>query len=821
MRCFHDSLKTTNPIIHKYEIPETKSPVVYLDILVDDEYDNEAENTPDIVAVHEDGLVQILSGDASSRKLVTSVSGNQPSQILMASVLSAQDESERSMKGREDLLTNLQNHPSSGQASRSLLLLVLRHSSYSGEGSGNVVVKCFGLPHHKNSAPNLFQRPNTLNELTNYTLPESEKWSDKDRLSIGYHKATSMLYVSCTESFTSYVSIFSLPRIVSRFENSQGLFYSFQRLSQSTLLAASMQGVIAYDLRYMTTQHQLPEAQVLSSLKLIRDKGSSAASIQFVTYFPTLNSVIAIVAQSLVSFEVVKATTKLVDAIGQGLSRRQPLEKWQTNSENAISETFYGHSDAPDRTSWPSDQLLLDNLIQAKDVDGFENLMAAALCRSCSDQSTTKVVSGLQLPIGYDAIDTSKIDFLINRIFAKHPLDPTAPGYQSEDLRKVSITFLPPRLTRWLIQESHLTSASVRKAIYSTNTQTTFPGLVSDAFLEHDPSLKWLKRYLRESPVLDTVEILHVISHLLGLVKANLHDSHASDGLLIQTIEGTNLNKANDQMDLNLGEVDIQTSPSNHALHVTCRSDASTALKVALRRSDSHSLTNLTTLLRKQFSNNQVIDLVQYLREQLFLGGYTSHFRHQAASGLPSPVTSTISQEDVTDEEPCIDLLTAIRLLSCCLDYLGPLSFVGTQSKTSFAEQIIHQLRDEVSAALGGIEEAKYLQGLLLEVLRYGESVSGSVKRKRSTGGHLPPKLKPEHQRPGSIVTLYATPAEDQGDRSMLAASLPLSLEEDELVTRLKVRKGGGQVSQRSSREKAYLARRKGIGKYSFERLVL
>lgn len=138
-------------------------------------------------------------------------------------------------------------------------------------------------------------------------------------------------------------------------------------------------------------------------------------------------------------------------------------------------------------------------------------------------------------------------------------------------------------------------------------------------------------------------------------------------------------------------------------------------------------------------------------------------------------------------------------------------------------------MKSEVSAALAGVEEASLLTGFLREYLRYAKSVDSRALTNTTTTTDEASKLsattstavRHEKLNGADLLVFGAQDADADGEGGDASGKLlPLSLKADKGVSRTKVLKGTGQVVQRSKREMGYL-RRKAVGKYTFERLVV
>lgn len=224
------------------------------------------------------------------------------------------------------------------------------------------------------------------------------------------------------------------------------------------------------------------------------------------------------------------------------------------------------------------------------------------------------------------------------------------------------------------------------------------------------------------------------------------------------------------------------------------------ALIASLDRLGTASASTISTNLKASFSQREVLALVQFLRQQLFQGGHT-----RSLQSIP-----------IDGEVPrTVRLDAAVKLLSSCVDAIGPLGFFGGFDNEDFVGNIVPELLTEITNTKQGLEDTSELQGILREVLRY----STSMQRQRAAGARipLPPTGDNSRQRPGAIVALYTEV--NEGEDSFQPGPLPLSLKVENAVSPTKLMKDG-RVKKRSIWQKRMLERRN-KGQYSFERLVL
>jgi hypothetical protein len=268
------------------------------------------------------------------------------------------------------------------------------------------------------------------------------------------------------------------------------------------------------------------------------------------------------------------------------------------------------------------------------------------------------------------------------------------------------------------------------------------------------------------------------------------------------TAESTSQVTAGNDLPSNTIDTQVQSFAGSSAETPWLPNSLQRALVTALDKFGTAACSVISANVKALLSQREVLALIQFLRQQLFQGGHTRSFQSLS----------------VDDEVPrTVRLDTAIKILSSCIDAIGPLGFFGAMDNEDFIGNIIPELVTEITHTKQGLEDASELQGILREAIRYQES----IRRRQAAGAHMPNHDAglASRERSGAIVTVYSEALE--GEESLgLGPSLPLSLKIEHVVKPMKIRKGGGQIKQRTIRQKRMLERRM-KGQYSFERLVL
>lgn len=790
---------------------------MYLDIIPPAIQNDSSEEDVKLLAVHEDGSVEVLSGDLQSRRLempAATITQGQGALIVKATSLVPFDVAQKTfLKDRGDICAELSKSSPNGQADRSILVMITAPQGLPEDHFKELQVRMFAIPHVDATAPSSLSQGHIF-ELVTFNLPDTETAQMTSNFRVEFHAEAGTVLIRSGSSLITYGSLAFSPCIVSRFDYLQAESSSFQYFKPYLLAEASKTGLTIFDTKYQTVQAKINARRILHKVQKRNVAIAETLSVQILSYYPRLSSILALIGQSLVLFELVRSSSRsrgaknqgisLLDAIDQGL--HQPSAFTKKSGKHTIKGfgQAYGNNGIETNASWNSECLRMDGFVRDRDVVAFEESMASHLCGSEASEVDIQEIQGLKLPSNEASVDRAKIDYALSKIFETESLDAASDAETSDS----QIEFLPPRLLQWLIDSNFLTSVYVERAIHGPGKQLLPNPCVAPALVQCDTSLQWLRVYLHDSPTIDLPDLMFIVNFFATDAMGALQTSAESSKMLVNGQNATNPQLTLEMMDVGHGD----NRPSI-LLKEQAQSDAYVSeearvetLRLALGRLQRYPEASITSIMQSMLTQEQILALVQFLRHELFIAGHTSHYRQQ-------------TDDIVTNEDPT-ELRIIVQTTACCIDALGPNAFVASLADDSFFARLIADLRDEISAALAGVEEATYLQGLLREVLRFGASAVKHDVQRYSVSSESSNTSKTKIQKPGTIVTMYSEPTDDQGDSNARPSMLPLSLQADQLVENMK-RKSGGQMTRRSAREKAYLHRQREVGKYSFDRLVL
>ncbi|KIW64026.1 hypothetical protein PV04_08987 [Phialophora macrospora] len=549
-----------------------------------------------------------------------------------------------------------------------------------------------------------------------------------------------------------------------------------------------------YDLKYQSVQAQKDTKQ--ANLKRKRDMrlNEGVGPIELVAYYPQSARIIGRRRHHLVAIDItaggpgrlLETGNNLLHNIGRAISGPNLTAK--SPEKQLLLEHDKPAVVLRSSVNWESLRHRLDQLTLSGDVAGFETVVADEIWKTHSVD---------ELPEAGTSIPDFKVNYILSKIFQPVVGSDAADDERSATHKHVKIQFYSPKLISWISSQGLLSSRGVEKALESTASNAV-KGLgahtIAQALLDADPSCDLLVNCIENgfSPYVE--EQAAVVQLLIQQALDSLSETAVAEAK----------SQANGTMDIDV----VSDTAETHVQTLTATSTENPwlpmqgALIAALDRFGTAASSTISSNLKGLLSQREVLALIQFLRQQLFKAGHT-----RSLQSLP-----------MTEEAPhTVRLDAMIKLLSACVDAMGPLGFFASLDNKDFVDTLIPELVTEVTNAKQSLEDVAELRGILREALRYQESVQRQRAAGADTRAHAASNgLQP---RPGAIVTVYSEAVE--GEENLQSGSmLPLSLKAQDVVTAGKIRKGGGQVKLRSIRQKRMLERRN-KGEYSFERLVL
>ncbi|KAK2786342.1 hypothetical protein FQN53_006710 [Emmonsiellopsis sp. PD_33] len=853
IKCFLDESGTNSQAAlnisnASFKLADSDSPVVYLGVIPANSATGEQEDPFDVLVVHKDGRIRRLSPDLKSQKWNTQanieIDASAKHEIQASFVVGFEDARKSLFRKRQDIIaTVLGDELGADSSAPSILVLVSRPSQAGTVVPGDIKVNIFSLPTRASADDIAMGQGKKLRHLMTVSLPGLEgqnKPLPAETIQWNFHPTSSGLSLSFEAGFIHYdISQYS-PEISSHMILANERFSSLMRISPLSVIGVGKSSIAVYNTRYQSVQADL----AVSDVPVVGATKSDADNqpITFVSYFSKLGIAIATRGTTLLGFDLAASHDRhdtaskrsrdglLINAIGKGIPSVENSGHTTIGQRDVAAMRPVGLSVAAEAEQWAKLKLELDALVTANDHTKFDDLVRSEFNKSSREEDSK--IKGL--PSSKEFVDPEKISYLLSKIFSLETsqTDPKAP--------KLVISFMPKSTFQWLINSRHLSLNNIQTALRRSMLPRIMPPIPSGSLIQalvgSRGSVKVLTQVLRGSVDLDPTELTHALKIILDIARSH---PATSDEDLPKAITQSSHPTKDSEVEMAL-ETPSKPSSGRSDTHLT---DAITALNLALKNLHTHPLPKVTQSIRSVLSNSHTLSIIHHLRHSLATGGYTSRFLEAPEAPLANKKFPTLS------------LATMVDLLTACIDAIGPSGWISAAAFANAEDSeacLVADMKSEISAALAGIEEATYLKGILREFIRYAETAtaptatttaantdmvtSTSTTTAPTPHGH---RLKRREYQNGAEILIYDDDANHTAEGGLHSDTqmLPLSLkrvaasqesattamvgvEGGEEVSETKVRKTTGEVLQRSKREVGYL-KSKGVGKYSFERIVI
>lgn len=794
-------------------ITDSRSPAAFIGIVPtgNDEEDN--QDPYDVLAVHEDGRVRRLSADLKTQRWSiqhSEIAKSSSTHTVQSCFLVDLDDARKSLfKRRQDLVALALGDQIVEGATEPTILLVISHPKDAAQFPlADVNIQIFSVP----ATSGAQEESQRLHHLQTISVPGPNETDqiNSNGLQWNFHPGSGCLNLSFDKGFFNIDLSQYAPSITSQFVLDEE-FTSVMRVSPQCIIGANESLVAVYDTQYQSVQRSLPSGEVLSG-------ASSNAPIQFISYFAKLGIAVAVKGNTLIAFDLTSLHSHsgpslkrsrdglLIDAIGRGIGAS--AAQWDVASKKHRSETMTSlHLSSPeDVEKWEKFTKAINEATESKDNTLFDKAVQSYFCSS--DKPTT-------LPTRGHYVNTESTLFLLSKIFAVETSeikgDITAAS--TSQLRVV----LWPRITcAWLISLGHLSADNVEIALRRASKPRVLQSLPAGSFIQalidSDPSMKRVNHVISGPSTFSTNELAHSLKYFL------IQARNRSD-----VLEETARAITNGDVATPTEELSRQLGSETATVKAIFK-----GLNTSLQKIHIHPISSITKALRSNLARQELMSMIHHLRISLATGGYMSRF----SENPPTPITL----DQIT---PTLSLQTISDLLTSSVDAIGPSGWIsaipnindldGETGETIAAAtremELISDMRSEISATLSGVEEATRLKGFLREYLRFTDQVVSHGGKPASKGEKKaapnPSHLIRHEKLNGADLLVYSRPEEEEDyDAEAGGKMLPLSMKPPTDVSRTKVKKSTGEVKARSNREMGYL-RRKEVGKYSFEKLLI
>lgn len=574
---------------------------------------------------------------------------------------------------------------------------------------------------------------------------------------------------------------------------------SFARLSRPFVLSCSLESIGLYNHQYRSIH-----ANASLDLSEVLTESEKPRSCQLISYLRSQELVVALVDNVLVSIQIEPPKSHgkrrkqglLIDSIGRGTVTEIPAKKAKTDKLSAeFSKYVPGSMTEQYMTKLRSELDIADGHLAKGDLGEWEGLLRRRFrvgLRSAADATDAKEEKDSQeLPewewlsggASYAMVDRRWVLYAIGRTFSISTTE--AP----ESRPKLQLILPDTNVTSYLVVAGHLTLSNLKAAFRDEFDVEALDGkaIVEDlltSLTDADPSMTLVLNYLQATQLSELELLLAIRALMLNLDLIPDPKKPASNKLL--------KNEAHDgvenyEMDLDDLERDIAITEYYLGDDSSSRSRGLTLAFTKLWR-----LPAITTVkaIRATLKTEEILSLIYTLRVELVRGAWTSLY-----------IDPTSFDSEGNDPPPDGVITLISDLLGRCLDAVGAGGWLlndAISSNKSETGDLLTALKLEVTAALEGLEEAVYLNGIVGEAVGFG-----LASQKGGAGRQVWNANKP-------------VPMQMEGRESRL---LPLGLKTKQMPTKSKI-VSGGEVVQRSTRETGHLISQK-VEAYSLEKLAI
>ncbi|KAK2754588.1 hypothetical protein FQN54_006989 [Arachnomyces sp. PD_36] len=829
VQCFSDESATASAAsstisTSSLELKGVDSSVIFLGVISAAAEGRNEDDAFDLLAIHKDGHTRRLAPDLSAEKwcfLPNAISSPQ-FEVHAAFLVDFEDAQKSLLRRRQDIIAGILGDGLGAASTDASILLLISHPTKSTSiCPSDAQVHLFSVPVVDRVDTFSSQQTQRMKHLMTMKLPQLEGQAD---LSFStpkwdFHSGSAGLSLSFDRGFINYDLSQYAPSISSHLVVGNENFRSLIRISPRSVIGAGKSSIAIYD-----TQYQAIQANIVVKPGDLVDVSKSArakASITFVTYFSKLNTVVALCGNTLFGLEVKPSDTL------RPTSLKRPRDGLLINAIGRGAGSSGGQTDIV------KSRKQLDGLAKSGDSIAFDNLMKSELAQGVSAESHG-------LPSRHEFVDPEKTFYLLSKIFSFHDSSKAARHSDTSSSSQLVITMLPRDSFTWLLDSGKLTIDNIEIALRRTTRPQILPSLSRGALMQavrdFDPSLSLLLLVLERSTELSAEDLTHALRIFLEVAHSTALNSDTSANALTNTPHN-----ANHALEVQPNSSNV----SNQEATETLLTASFSPLNLTLAKLHTQPLHKVTQSLRSILSTSETISIIHHLRHALAMGGYTSRF----TENLPYGETNSA-------KPPTLALDTIIHLLTACIDAVGPIGWISATPAASTSTalnpdaNVIADMKSEISAALAGVEEASYLKGILREFIRCagtGSEPTSKQTEQAATNQQTRRRGVVKHEKlNGADLLTFPTGTgmdiDDGGSENDIPSAvddgrlLPLSLkmshsqensgnaasanDEGSIISKTKVQKSTGEVVNRSSREIGYL-KRKAVGKYSFERIIV
>jgi hypothetical protein len=824
---FHDSIdgygsaKTSTKTRKHWD---SKQPVIFMGTVAATQGSDISATTSDLLIIRQDGEIRCLDGDSLEDKWMSPSNAlerdaSQRIIVEFAHLTNAVVARRGILKARPDIFTIFPQEITQNGFNPDVLIIITKSSGISPSRKVQIVT----LPWRPTNHSHNLSRP--VESLLRTVLPSTLLETPSFSLQV----STGILQQFTARELTTFDLSTTIPQLLSTIKLQRA--QSFLRLSNNSVMVSTSQSISIYNPKYQSIMASMqlddPTSQLYDSTdfeqserKRKRDEKNISRSIshayKLVTYFPKLNTAIAIANNDLVAIQMEgksHAAGLLIDSLGCSIGNHsRPGSDMTLNTSVGLTTmgSYLAGSIGMPEATMKKQTILTERAFDNDNTTLFDDLMAKPL-----GGSWPKITNGDHQPLvnEIETISTAKAETRAR----KSPLKPSEVDKRwiLYALKKIftwvkgddgeyslHVSFYPPNVFAWLLKTGNMTIVNIESALRSelrASALDAMPtGQLVGVLVEMDPEMELLHALISKNflPAGELVSAIRIMMESLGL----FGDSGAAIQQAIMVRE-ENMASDDEVMEDEVKELEAQIESDLALAEFRLKDDSDRrgeALDLALAKLYTCPSEAIVYALQTIFTAQEIMALIYQLRFQLRNGSWTSRYAD----------ISLLDDEGEEGERQDNSMIVICSLLHNCIDSVGAGGWISGDDRLVNgdpfeAEEFIAGLSFEVSAALEGIEEAEYIRGLLECMVQYGQKVQG------------PEISEPTEKKRKTMSVPILLPSADEN-----LQVLPIGLKAGQKVARQKVIPGSGELVQRSKRDIGQLKSKK-VGKYSLERIVI
>lgn len=738
-----------------FSLKKPKSPVFSIHALPSHSDNEELGSALDLCIVHEDGSVQCLAGDLSTKRwdaessqaiaLAQATVADTSAKVEHVTVTDVSTARRGLLKNREDALALIGDV--SSESNTPLLILVTASAS-----EQTKQFHIFALP--SRSKDRVTSAHHGLRHLLTYHLPAN------DTVDAAFNKSDYLVQTSggklhqlTSGTVVTYDLSGTVPSVLSQLQPRSSAYSSFVRISPALLLAADSSSCGLYDTKYSSVQALLPldseSVELTNSKRKMVEASASSNSLDFISYFSDLGLAVALSGNAIVGMQIntsAPASKKskthsslLINSLGKGLRGLSTAGTSDANTGAASEEQWARWREVVDKHVANSAISDLEKFLAAdlnvtskktrrgkqnKGVDGANDLEQAG--ESLQNGSAEIPVQGDDAaPKPWALHDVSalirktdrrKALYILSKMFA------WAESADRDDHSSIVVTLFAANVFKWLALTGYMSASMVERALREVDTTQTssarvLPGDIMKALNELDPALHIMHEWLSWPVHLDVEEVVSGLRSLIESIEGP-GPAAATRFLTSGNSDDTTMNGDVDstiQFESEAAEVDLAVALSalNDGLDIR-----SSSFRTIFTRLNSFPTIATAKVLRSLLVPSQIVFFIQVLRIELARGGWTSRY-----------MDAEIDQvEDGTQSNNSLDIIA--YLLSTAIDAIGTSGWlVGLSGDPDLGtDEMISTLKAEISAAMDGCHQVSSLKIYLNDFEQYSNALQSQEK---------------------------------------------------------------------------------------------